>query len=117
MVIAMVAATDYWLASAVAISIGHAGVPLLALAARRATVSFKLATIATVAIVLVGGGAGRAQVVAFRTGWSVYAFYRTVVWGIPFMGVRFVVLRVAVSVILPITAGVLSGLLFSLLES
>lgn len=67
------------------------------------------------AMSLFAAGAGKAQVVAFLTGWSVYAFYRTIVWEIPFMGVRFVLLRIAASLILPIAAGVLSGLLFSLL--
>lgn len=67
------------------------------------------------AMSLFAAGAGKAQVVAFLTGWSAYAFYRTLVWEIPFMGVRFVSLRVAASIILPPTAGVLAGLFFSLL--
>lgn len=57
-------------------------------------------------------GAGPAQVVAFITGWSVYAFYRVIVWEIPMMGVQFTLVRVGVSLFLPILSGVLAELMF-----
>jgi uncharacterized membrane protein YraQ (UPF0718 family) len=57
-------------------------------------------------------GAGSAQVVAFITGWSVYAFYRVMVWEVPTMGVQFTMLRVGVSLFLPFISGLLAAVMF-----
>jgi uncharacterized membrane protein YraQ (UPF0718 family) len=66
------------------------------------------------AMSLFASGAGQAQIVAFLTGWSVYAFYRVAVWELPMMGLRFTALRLAASLILPALAGSLAGQLFRL---
>ncbi|MCB1743898.1 MAG: hypothetical protein KDK91_26225 [Gammaproteobacteria bacterium] len=57
-------------------------------------------------------GAGKAQVVSFITGWSVYAFYRVTVWEVPMMGLRFTLLRLSASLFLPVLAGSFAGLMF-----
>jgi hypothetical protein len=49
-----------------------------------------------------------AQIVAFLSGWSVYAFYRVMVWEVPTMGAQFTLHRMGASLILPIIAGVLT---------
>jgi uncharacterized membrane protein YraQ (UPF0718 family) len=67
------------------------------------------------AMTLFGTGAGQAQIVSFLTGWSVYAFYRVIVWELPSMGVRFTAQRLAVSIFLPIISGCIAGLLFQLM--
>ena len=67
------------------------------------------------AMTLFHTGAGQAQIVSFITGWSVYAFYRVIVWELPTMGVRFTVQRLSVSIFLPIIAGVLAGLMLELM--
>lgn len=59
-------------------------------------------------------GAGPGQIVAFITGWSVYAFYRVAVWELPMMGMRFTMLRLGASVILPMVAGVTAGTIFQM---
>ena len=68
------------------------------------------------AMSLFDSGAGQAQIVAFLTGWSVYAIYRIAVWELPLMGLRFTALRVAASLILPLVAGSLAGLIFQILK-
>lgn len=65
-----------------------------------------------IALSLVQMGAGPAQIVAFLTGWSVYAFYRVIVWEVPTMGARFTMHRMAASLILPILAGLLAAAMF-----
>lgn len=62
-----------------------------------------------IALSLIQTGAGPAQIVAFLTGWSVYAFYRVMVWELPTMGTRFTLYRLGVSLILPIAAGLLAA--------
>lgn len=49
-------------------------------------------------------GAGLPQIVAFVTAWSLYTLNRVLVWEIPFMPMRFVVLRVLVSLPFPFLA-------------
>jgi uncharacterized membrane protein YraQ (UPF0718 family) len=46
-------------------------------------------------------GAGLPQVMAFVTGWSLYTLQRVLVWELPTMPLRIVVLRVAVSLPFP----------------
>lgn len=65
-----------------------------------------------IALSLVQTGAGPAQIVAFLTGWSVYAFYRVMVWEIPTMGARFTWHRVGASLVLPIVSGLLAAAMF-----
>jgi uncharacterized membrane protein YraQ (UPF0718 family) len=61
-----------------------------------------------IALSLIQTGAGPAQIVAFLSGWSVYAFYRVMVWEVPTMGAQFTLHRMGASLILPIIAGVLT---------
>jgi uncharacterized membrane protein YraQ (UPF0718 family) len=65
-----------------------------------------------IALSLIQTGAGPAQIVAFLTGWSVYAFYRVMVWEIPTMGVQFTLHRMVASLLLPIVAGLLAAAMF-----
>ncbi len=67
-----------------------------------------------IALTLYHTGAGAAQLVSFITGWSVYALFRVLVWEIPMMGPRFVIIRLGASLVLPMTAGILAGMLFQL---
>jgi hypothetical protein len=46
-------------------------------------------------------GAGLPQVMAFVTGWSLYTINRVLVWEVPTMPMRFIVLRVIVSLPFP----------------
>ncbi len=53
-------------------------------------------------------GAGLPQVMAFVTGWSLYTLNRVLVWEVPTMPVRFVVIRTLVSLPFPfLVAGVI----------
>jgi uncharacterized membrane protein YraQ (UPF0718 family) len=56
-------------------------------------------------------GAGPAQMVALITGWAILAFHRMIAWELPVLGLRFVVIRLASSIILPLLAGLLAQLL------
>jgi uncharacterized membrane protein YraQ (UPF0718 family) len=56
-------------------------------------------------------GAGLAPLVAFLTSWSVFAFYRMIAYEIPFLGVRFAMLRLLSSIALPVLAGILASIL------
>ena len=60
-------------------------------------------------------GAGLPQLIAFITGWSVYASFRVIVWELPMMGTRFALIRLAASAILPVVAGILAGLMYEML--
>jgi hypothetical protein len=59
-------------------------------------------------------GAGVPQLVALLAGWSVYALIRTVAFEAPMMGWRFVALRGASCLVLPILAGFSAELLIYL---
>ncbi len=67
-----------------------------------------------IALTLYHTGAGLPQLIAFITGWSVYALFRVMVWEIPMMGPRFVIIRLGASLILPMVGGILSALLFQM---
>jgi len=58
-----------------------------------------------IVIILVRSGAGLAPLVALVTAWSIYAFHRIIAYEIPLMGVRFAVIRMVSSLILPPLAG------------
>jgi uncharacterized membrane protein YraQ (UPF0718 family) len=57
-------------------------------------------------------GAALSTMVTYVTSWSLFAFQRVLAWELPFMGGRFVVARIASTVILPIAAGYLVRLLY-----
>lgn len=60
-----------------------------------------------IVLVLLASGGGFPQVMAYLTAWSVFAFHRVVIYEIPLMGARFVMIRLAASAILPVLAGLL----------
>lgn len=51
-------------------------------------------------------GAGYGQLVAYLTSWEILSLYRAAIWDVPFMGMKFTILRFAVSLFLPLLAGV-----------
>ena len=48
---------------------------------------------------------------AYLTGWSLLALHRLVAWEMPILGLRFSLVRYAVSIVLPVVAGVAARLL------
>ena len=58
--------------------------------------------------VLAGSGADRGALVTYITSWSMLGLQRILVWDVPFMGAEFSVSRFAVSLPLPIIAGLLA---------
>lgn len=57
------------------------------------------------AAVFLRSGAATSAVVAYLTGWSLLAVHRLVAWEVPILGARFALLRYAVSLLLPLLAG------------
>ena len=53
-------------------------------------------------------GADRGAMVAYITAWATLGLQRVLVWDVPFMGVEFAILRMAVSLPLPIIAGLIA---------
>lgn len=53
-------------------------------------------------------GAGAPQMVALITGWAILGFHRVIAWEWPVLGGRFVAIRLAASILLPVLAGVLA---------
>ena len=53
-------------------------------------------------------GADFGPLVAYLTAWELIAVQRMVVWEIPFMGIRFVLFRLLVSLALPVLAGMIA---------
>jgi len=51
-------------------------------------------------------GADYGPLVAYLTSWEILGLQRILIWEIPFMGIKFVLLRYAVSLVLPIIAGI-----------
>ena len=64
-----------------------------------------------IALALFKAGVGVPQLVAFLTGWSVFAIHRVIAFEIPFLGWRFAAVRFMVSFVLPPLSGLLAGLL------
>ena len=58
-----------------------------------------------IAAVMLRSGAALGPVVAFLTGWSLLAIHRLVAWEAPILGLRFALFRWALSLALPILAG------------
>jgi uncharacterized membrane protein YraQ (UPF0718 family) len=69
-----------------------------------------------IALVLYRSGVGTPQLVAFLTAWSVFAMHRVLAYEWPLLGWPFSVTRLAVSLPLPIAAGILASLLLSFAE-
>ncbi|MBB44295.1 MAG: hypothetical protein CMM44_11115 [Rhodospirillaceae bacterium] len=61
-------------------------------------------------------GVGIPQLVAFLTTWEIFAIHRILAWEIPFLGYRFVTLRIASSFFLPPLAGVFAALIVFYLD-
>ena len=57
---------------------------------------------------LAGSGADRGALVAYITAWSTLALQRMLIWDVPFMGAEFAILRMLVSLPLPILAGLIA---------
>lgn len=60
-----------------------------------------------IVLVLLASGGGFPQVMAYLTAWSIFAFHRVVIYEIPLMGARFVMIRLASSAILPVLCGLI----------
>src|ERR1051325_9250162 len=58
-------------------------------------------------------GAAMPSLVAYMTAWSLFGLQRIIAWEAPLMGWRFVSVRVAVSLVLPLIAGWLVALFFA----
>lgn len=58
-----------------------------------------------IAAALLRSGAALPPVVAFLTGWSLLSLHRLVAWEMPVLGIRFSLVRYAVSLVLPLAAG------------
>lgn len=67
------------------------------------------------ALVVLQGGAGVPQIAALITGWSVFALHRVLAYEAPIMGWRFVGLRLASSLALPVAAGLGAEALLTLI--
>jgi uncharacterized membrane protein YraQ (UPF0718 family) len=50
-------------------------------------------------------GVGVGPLVAYLTAWSLFGLQRVVMWEIPFLGPKVVILRIAVSFLFPLAAG------------
>jgi uncharacterized membrane protein YraQ (UPF0718 family) len=64
-----------------------------------------------IVFILFESGAGIPSLIAFLTAWSVFAFHRIIGYEIPLMGLRFAVIRILASAILPPLAGILTLLI------
>jgi uncharacterized membrane protein YraQ (UPF0718 family) len=58
--------------------------------------------------VLAASGADRGAMVAYITAWATLGMQRILVWDVPFMGAEFAILRILVSLPLPIIAGLIA---------
>jgi len=58
-------------------------------------------------------GVGIPQLVAFLTTWEIFAIHRILAWELPFLGKRFVSIRILSSFFLPPLAGVFAALIIS----
>jgi uncharacterized membrane protein YraQ (UPF0718 family) len=58
--------------------------------------------------VLAASGADRGALVAYITAWATLGLQRILVWDVPFMGAEFALLRILVSLPLPIIAGLIA---------
>jgi len=63
-----------------------------------------------IAVAFYKAGVGTPQMMALLTAWSVYAVHRTLNFELPIMGNRFILLRLASSIMFPPLAGIISAL-------
>ena len=61
-------------------------------------------------------GVGIGPLVSYLTAWSLFGLQRIILWELPFLGGRVVAVRLIVSVLIPLLAGVLSHLLWEKLR-
>lgn len=61
-------------------------------------------------------GTGIGPIIAYLTSWSLLGVQRILVWEMPFLGPKFVAVRIAVSLIIPFILGLLGQTLFNLLK-
>ncbi|MDP2620549.1 MAG: permease [Hyphomicrobiales bacterium] len=66
-----------------------------------------------IALALFKAGVGVPQLVAFLSGWSVFAMHRVIIYEIPLLGWQFTAVRLLVSLALPPISGILAGLLMT----
>lgn len=64
-----------------------------------------------VALILLKAGAAVPALISFLTAWSVFAFHRVMAYELPFMGARFVMIRLGSCIFLPPLAGVAASLM------
>lgn len=67
-----------------------------------------------VALTLLKAGAGMPHLIAFVTGWGIFAFHRVLVYEWPLMGLAFTGVRLAASALIPPLTGVLALALWTL---
>lgn len=67
-----------------------------------------------IAYTLLKSGAGLPQLVAFLSGWGVFAFHRVLIYEWPMMGLRFTAVRLTASLLLPPLSGLAAQVLFAL---
>ena len=58
--------------------------------------------------VLAASGADRGAIIAYITAWATLGLQRILIWDVPFMGTEFAVLRMLISLPLPIVAGLIA---------
>jgi uncharacterized membrane protein YraQ (UPF0718 family) len=63
-----------------------------------------------IVVVLFKTGASIPALISFLTAWSVFAFHRIISYEVPFMGFRFVTVRILSSLVLPPLSGILATL-------
>ncbi len=61
-------------------------------------------------------GVGVGPLVAYLTAWSLFGLQRIIMWEIPFLGAKVVLLRVSVSIFFPFITGWLCELLWNKLR-
>lgn len=64
-----------------------------------------------IALAIYKVGVGVPQLIAFLTSWAVFAIHRVLAFEIPFLGVHFVTLRLAASLLLPPLSGLIAEVL------
>lgn len=64
-----------------------------------------------IVVILRHSGAGVPQIAAFLTAWSVFAWHRVLIYEIALMGLRFALIRMVSSLVLPLVSGVLATVL------
>ena len=64
-----------------------------------------------IVVVLFKTGAGIPPLISFLTAWSIFAFHRIISYEIPFMGFRFVIIRILSALVLPPLAGIFAAII------